>query len=71
MEVIKGNLTMVGLNTLEPKVFWNGQSLENIVDIATNWDQEEPRVKIRVSVATSLSEEMKLAGINIKVGEAK
>ena len=38
MEAVQASLVMIGLNTLEPKVFWNGVQLFNIVDIATNWD---------------------------------
>ena len=71
MQVAQGNLVLIGLNTLEPKVFWNGTQLEFVVDIATNWDTEEPKVKFRVSQDSPLAVEMRAAGIKIKVGEAK
>jgi len=71
MEAVKGNLTMVGLNTLDPKVFWNGGQLLNIIDIHTSWDSEEPKISIRVSADSDTASIMRLAGIKIKVGGAK
>ena len=67
MESTKGSLTMVGLNTSTPVVFWNGVKVPNVTAVRTDWDMDEQRVKLKV---TSMDEEMfqqlTLGGIIVK-----
>lgn len=59
---------MVGLNTPDPKVFWNGKELAGILSVRVDCDDDEQRIKIKVSSSASdeLVAEMLAGGINIK-----
>lgn len=66
----QGNLTMVGLNTLAPQVFWNGAPVEGITDIKVDWDAEEYRVKLKVNnVDDGQYAELIEAGIIVRKGK--
>lgn len=60
---------MVGLNTPAPRVFWNGKELTGILSVRVDCDDDEQRIKIRVSGSADgyLVAEMIVGGINIKV----
>lgn len=63
----KGTLTMVGLNTPAPRVFWNGVEVPGIKSIKTNWEDGEQQVKLRVKgTADALYMELVTAGIVVK-----
>lgn len=47
--ITQGALTMVGLNTETPKVFWNGRLVSGVVGIRVDWDADEQRVKLIVN----------------------
>lgn len=63
----QSNLTMVGLNTPTPQVFWKGQKVEGITGIKVDWEDDEQRVTLRVSISNpELHAEMNAAGIKIR-----
>jgi hypothetical protein len=63
----QGSLTMVGLNTSSPQVFWNGKAVPGIVAIKTEWEDDEARVKLKVDGADdALYMELVAAGIVVK-----
>lgn len=70
MITAQGALTMIGLNTPSPTVYWNGRELLGILSIRVDCDDDEQRVKIKVSnyADDQLVAEMLVAGINIKRG---
>ena len=66
-QTAKGSLTMVGLNTPAPKVFWNGELVPGIIAIRVDWELDEQRVRLRVNNTNqAVYAEMLLAGIIIK-----
>ena len=68
-QVTQGSLTMVGLNTPTPQVFWNGKTVTGIVGIKVDWEDDEQRVKLKVNgTDDALYAEMLAGGINIKRG---
>lgn len=67
MESAKGSLTMLGLNTSTPTVFWNGIKVQNITAVRTDWDADEQRVKLKVtSMDEALYQELITGGIIVK-----
>jgi hypothetical protein len=48
-QIAQGSLTMIGLNTPTPQVFWNGKLVEGIVSIRTDWESDEQRVTLKVN----------------------
>lgn len=71
VEAVIGNLTMVGLHTVTPKVFWKGQEVVGISRIQVNVDvDDETEVKLKVNGNNDvLYMEMVDSGINIKKGK--
>ena len=63
----QGSLTMVGLNTPTPQIFWNGKELVGILSVRVDCDEDEQRIKIKVNAGSELVAEMQTCGINIKV----
>ena len=58
---------MVGLNTDTPAIYWNGAPVLGVVDIRTDWDADEPRVKIRVTGADPvLVASLRAGGVTVK-----
>jgi hypothetical protein len=67
MNITQGSLTLIGLNTPTPQVFWNGRLVPGIVGVRVDWDAEEHRVKLKVNAsAYDLYVEMAEAGITVK-----
>lgn len=62
----QGSLTMVGLNTTTPQVFWNGVVVPHIVGIRVDWENDEQRIKLKVSASDTIHAELTAAGILIK-----
>lgn len=63
----KGRLTMVGLNTATPQVFWNGEAVPGVTSIKTMWEEGEQQVKLRVKgTADALYMALVSAGIVVK-----
>ena len=66
MITAQGNLTIIGANTPELKVFWNGKLVPNVVELKTEWEKDEHRVKLRVTGDDPMFGELAIAGIHIK-----
>ena len=67
MIAAQGSLTMIGLNTSSPQVFWNGKKVPSIVAIKTEWEDDEARVKLKVNgTEDALYMELVAAGITVK-----
>lgn len=67
IQAVMGNLTIIGINTPNLKVFWNGVEVPGILTVDINWDADDHRVKLRVNGdADSLYLEMATEGIVIK-----
>lgn len=67
----QSNLTMVGLNTPTPQVFWKGQRVPGVTGIKVDWEDDEQRVKLKiVSISydsyPAMIDEMRADGIVIK-----
>jgi len=63
----QGSLTMIGLNTMTPKVFWNGQAVAGITGIKVDWEDDEQRVTLRININNpALHAEMSAAGVKIR-----
>lgn len=63
------SLTMLGLDTNAPQVFWNGRPVPGITSIRVDWEHDDQRVKLRVNgTDDALYAEMIASGINIKRG---
>lgn len=69
MITTQGALTMVGLNTAKPTVFWNGGIVPGITGIRVDWEDDEQKVKLKVSeIDPAIQAAMLVAGITVKVG---
>lgn len=67
----QSNLTIIGLNTPTPQVFWKGIKIAGITSIKVDWEEDEQRVKLKlVSLSfdayADIIEEMRAAGIIIR-----
>lgn len=65
------NLTMIGLNTPNPAVFWRGQRVPGVTGIKVDWEDDEQRVKLKITSMYYADErqqidEMRAAGIVVK-----
>ncbi len=65
MNITQSSLVIVGANTPDRKVFWNGQEVSGISEINVSNDAERQRVVITVAEDPLLAE-MKAAGIIIR-----
>lgn len=65
MNIMQSSLVMVGLNTTEPKVFWNGQEVPGIVGITASNTGTTPRVVLNIAEDPLLAE-MQAAGVIIR-----
>lgn len=68
MQSAQGSLVMIGLNTPTKQVFWNGVEVQNITEIKTDWESDEQRVKLKVSALLPIHDELRAAGVTVKVG---
>ena len=68
-QIAQGALTMVGLNTDHPTIFWNGGIVPNIVGIRVDWEDDEQKVKLKVTdIDPATQAAMIVSGITVKVG---
>jgi hypothetical protein len=66
-QIVQGSLVMIGLNTSQPLVYWNGKQITNIKSIHTMWEEDELRVGLRVTdIDPELMLELQVQGIKIK-----
>lgn len=66
-QTAQGSLTMVGLNTATPQVFWNGKPVVGLTSIRTDWEDGEQRVKLKCSsIDPTLEAELIAGGITVK-----
>lgn len=70
LQTAQGSLTMVGLNTDHPKIFWNGVLLSGITSVRTDWEDGEKHVRLKLGgvISAALEAEMAASGITIKKG---
>ena len=64
-KTVQGSLTMVGLNTESPDVFWNGVKVANISAIKVDHHEGVNRVVLTIPEESVIAE-MREAGIIIK-----
>jgi hypothetical protein len=71
MQATQASLVLVDLNTLSPKVFWNGVQVEGITEIKVDSELgKEFMVKLKIKGTNDTQYmEMVSAGINIKKGK--
>lgn len=63
---VGGNLVMVGLNTAEPQVFWNGKRVEGVTGVqVSNEGGISPRVLLKIKESPEIAE-MQAAGVTIR-----
>lgn len=67
MQISQGSLVIVGANTQTAQVFWNGVVVPNIVGIRVDWENDEQRVKLKASIDDVIYNELRTAGINVKL----
>ena len=67
MENTTGNLVLVDVNTVTPKVYWKGQQVLNIIKIVVRNDEDDADVKIVASQTNAELQDMIASGINIKI----
>jgi hypothetical protein len=61
------NLTMVGLHTTAPKVFWRGEEVPGVESIKINNESGDVGVKLKVNgTADAVYMELVSAGIHVK-----
>jgi hypothetical protein len=65
-QTAQGALTLMGLNTPTAQVFWNGIAIPNITSIRTDWELDEQRVKLKVSMDDPIHDALRAAGISVK-----
>jgi hypothetical protein len=64
MNISQGSLTMVGLNTDTPQVFWNGTAITTITAVRVDWEKEEYRVKLKVfDIDPTIQAQMLASGV--------
>lgn len=55
MQEVQGSLTMIGLNTPTPQIFWNGRPVLGITRIMVDWEGDDQRIKLKVSNSADIS----------------
>lgn len=68
MQTAQDSLTMLGLHTNAPQVFWNGNAVPNIIHIRVDWEHDDHAVRLRVSEFLPIHGELALAGISVRKG---
>lgn len=65
MSIVQSALVIVGANTSEMQVFFNGAEVSGVQDLKIDWDSKAPKVTITLS-ETDLVQEMKSNGISVR-----
>lgn len=63
----QGSLVLINAHTATPSVFWNGVVVSGITHIRIDWENDEQRVKLKVSAIDAVHDELRAAGITVKV----
>lgn len=69
MQSTQTSLVITGLHTPTAKIFFNGTQIPGIVAIKADWEDDEYRVKLRVTTNpehSSLYDELRTIGIIVK-----
>lgn len=71
MNISQGSLVIVGANTPDCKVFWNGQEVLGVTSLRIDMDTDEQRVALKLRPCESDADrlrngEMRIAGIRVK-----
>lgn len=67
MQTVQGNLTILNAHTANLRVFWNGAEVTGLVDVRSDWDQDNPRVKVKVHGADpEIVAAMRAGGVIVK-----
>lgn len=67
MQTAQGSFVLVGVDTATPTVHWNGAQVPFVTGIRVDWEADEQRIKLKVSALDPLHDELRLAGINVKL----
>lgn len=65
MNIGQGNLVVVGANTKDQQVYWNGAKVEGIVGLSIDNNEKRQRVVVTVKDDPVLAE-MAAAGIKVR-----
>lgn len=65
VQATEGSLVMIGLNTSNPKVFWNGALIPNITGILIDNGPEVHKVVLNMQEDNTVAE-LKAAGISVR-----
>lgn len=65
METVQSNFVIVGANTPDMKVFFNGEEVTGVADLKIDWDIANPVVILTLNEAPLVSE-MKANGIQVR-----
>jgi hypothetical protein len=65
MEVVQSSFVIVGANTPEMKVFFNGSEVTGVQDLKIDWDIKSPKVTLTLS-ETQQVQELKQSGISVR-----
>ena len=65
-QIAQGALTMVGLNTDHPTIFWNGGIVPGVTGIRVEWEDDEQRVRLTVAGFDPIHTSLQNAGITVK-----
>lgn len=67
MQIVQGSLVIVGVNTVNPQVLFNGSQVQGVTGIFIDWDSSEQRVKLTVSgVDYDTYNKLALEGVIVK-----
>ena len=65
MEIVQSSFVIVGANTPQMKVYFNGVEVEGVQDLKMDWDIKTPKVTLTLS-ETNMVQDMKAAGIGVR-----
>lgn len=69
LDSVVGSFVAVGLNTTDPKYFWRGVSLTQVISLVVHKDDDTSHIKLRVQNTTAFDPqytEMQAAGVSIQ-----
>jgi len=65
MEIMQSNFVIVGANTSEMKLYFNGELVEGVQDLKIDWDKTAPKVTVTLT-ETELVSAMKQNNIQVR-----
>lgn len=68
MKLVRGSLVIVGANTPNCEVYFNGTQIPGLLDLNINWDDNSSFTKLKViaGLDSTLKEELELANIIVR-----